>query len=93
MALAYVAIEGLVTHVLGGGTGSRTTVPDWTKAASSLGSTPDRLLHLLWSTQLGRHADPVHAKRELANRGWVPLTAFECCELALDIVVAYSNAL
>jgi hypothetical protein len=93
MALAYMAAESLVTHVLASTTGSLTTAGDWARAAPLLGSPSDSLLQLLWSTQLGRHIDPVRAKRELANRGWPALAAIHCCELALDIIVAYANTL
>lgn len=91
MALAYLAVEGLVTFVLGSTTGSLTSAIDWARAAPLLASNPDSLLHFLWSTQLGRHVDPVRARRELTNKGWKPLSATYCCELALDITVAYAS--
>ena len=93
MALAYLAVEGLVTFVLGSTTGSLTSATDWARAAPLLASSPDSLLRLLWSTELGRHVDPVRARSELANKGWAPLSAFDCCELALDIAVAYASTL
>lgn len=93
MALAYLAVEGLVTFVLGSTTGSLTSAKDWTTAAPLLASAPDSLLHLLWSTQIGRHVDPARANNEMATRGWHPLSAAYCCELALDIVSAYASTL
>ncbi len=93
MALAYLAVEGLVTFVLGSTTGSLTSKNDWATTAPLLASHPDSLLRLLWSTQLGRHVDPVRARQELTNQGWTPLPATDCCDLALDIVVAYASTL
>ncbi len=93
MALAYLAVEGLVTFVRRSTKGSLTSARDWELAAPLLASPPDSLLHLLWSTQLGRHVDPLHAKTELAGRGWPALPATHCCELALDILVAYASTL
>jgi hypothetical protein len=93
LGLAYLSVEGLVTHVLGAEGGSRTSASDWKKAAPVLGADPDALLRLLWSTQLGRHVDPVRAKRQLVARGWEALSSYECCELALDVVVVYAQTL
>jgi hypothetical protein len=93
LGLAYLSVEGLVTHVLGAEGGSRTSASEWSKAAPLLGVDPDALLRLLWSTQLGRHVDAVRAKAQLVARGWEALSSYECCELALDVVVAYAATL
>jgi hypothetical protein len=93
LGLAYLSVEGLVTHVLGAEGGSRTSASDWKKAAPLLGADPDALLLLFWSTQLGRHVDPGNAKGQLVERGWEALGPCQCCELALDIVVAYAQTL
>jgi hypothetical protein len=91
-ALAYLAVEELVTHVLGG-VGSRTSMADWVQAAPLLGASPDKLLLILWSSQLGRHVDPNRAKAELAKRAWAPLDAVHACEEGLDVVLSYASTL
>lgn len=90
MGLSYLAIEGLVTHVLGAGPeGSRTSGPEWEKAAPLMGAQREPVLRLLWSTQLGRHVDPVRAKKKLVHENWTAYAAAECCDVAADIVLAY----
>jgi hypothetical protein len=90
MSLSYLAVEGLVTHVLGAGPeGSRTSWREWEQAAPLLGSPRETLLRLLWSTQLGRHVDPVRAKKKLAGESWTAYGAAECCDVAADVVLAY----
>jgi hypothetical protein len=93
MALSYVAVEGLVTHVLGNVKGSRTSLGEWREAAPLLSSNPDDLERLLHSAHLGRHVDPQNAKKKLQDRGWMPLDDVGCAEVALDIVSAYAEAL
>jgi hypothetical protein len=46
------------------------------------------MLRLLWSTQLGRHVDPVKAKERLRAEGWPPLGASDCCDAAADIALS-----
>jgi len=93
MAQSYLAIEGLVTAVLGGALGSRTSAADWRKAAPSLGVAAELMERLYLSTQLGRHVDPRHAKRELTRDGWAAMGDVNCCKAALDVLVAYSGTL
>ena len=90
MALAYLAVEGLVTHVLGG-EGSRTTEADWATAAPLLGVSKDQMLRLLWRSQLGRHVDPRKAVAKLRDRGWPTAGLPGCDAFAIEIVRAYAS--
>ena len=94
MGLAYLAVEGLVTHVLGpGSVGSRSSPVEWEQAGPLLSATREDMLRLLWSTQLGRHVDPVKAKKRLRAEGWPPLGASDCCDAAADIALSYLGTL
>ena len=74
MGLAYLAVEGLVTHVLGAGpVSSRSSLEEWEQAGPFLATTREDMLRLLWSTQLGRHVDPIKAKKRLRDESWPPL--------------------
>ena len=93
IALCYLAVEGLVTHVLGSATGSLASPDDWRNAAPLLSSQPESLERLYLSAQLGRHIDPQRARRKLEDRGWDPLGPGGCCEVSLDIISSYANDL
>lgn len=92
MALSYLAVEGLVTSVLGE-SGARTSVQDWRLAAPLLGVATEGLEHLFQSTQIGRHVDATRAKKRLKAMQLDPLNALACAEKALDLLQAYAAIL
>lgn len=84
VALAYVAVEGIVDELSGDTRGS-----DWLAAEAPLGLTPGTLGTMYDSAQLTRHHDASSAKGRLAIAGVSPLTPSEVCDRAAAAITAF----
>lgn len=84
VALAYVAVEGIVDELSGNTRGS-----DWLAAEAPLGLSPGTLGTLYDSAQLTRHHDASGAKDRLAIAGVSPLTPNEICGRAATAIAAF----
>lgn len=84
VALAYVAVEGIVDELSG-----NTRRTDWLAAETPLGLPPGTLGTMYDSAQLTRHHDASDAKGRLAIAAVSPLTPSEICDRAATAIAAF----
>lgn len=84
VALAYVAVEGIVDELSG-----HTRRQGWLAAEAPLGLPPGTLGTLYDAAQLTRHHDASGAKGRLANAAVSPLTPNEICGRAAKAIAAF----